>query len=145
MRPIVIAGLEYVFDQAATKARAVDEEVRAETLATGEHKIRDVAAGRVEADVDDTTLDPLYPPSLAVTPEVPGVETRIEMKRIGDVGKRGVGDIETRPHEFAGVSRNLGDRVGLQRVGTALEAHLLPALLEGRQLDILPVAPEAVH
>ena len=67
------------------------------------------------------------------------------MERVGDVGQWRVRHIESRPHELAGIRRFLGDRVSLQRLGAAVQIHLLPHLLEGRQLDVLAVAAKTVH
>ena len=84
MAPILVAGLQRLFDEEAAEARAVDEEIGLENPAILQRHGRNVAAV-VDADVDDLAFGAHHSMLLGEAAEILRIKRGIEVEGVGDM------------------------------------------------------------
>ena len=86
--PVLIAGLQRLLDQQAAEAGTVDEELALDGLPALQLDRADEAAFRILVNLDDLALLALHAAFLGEATQILGIEMRIEMEGVGDVGQR---------------------------------------------------------
>jgi hypothetical protein len=117
--PILEPRAQRLPQQQRAEARAVDEQVGRQLRAVGQRHALDEAGFGVQADLDHPPLDTDHPCPLGMAAQESGIERRVEMKGIADLGERRItrlGSAEAPRHRRGGADRIGGERLGLARL-----------------------------
>ncbi len=143
MRPVVIAGVERLFDQQAAETGAIDVQVRADHAAIFEHQPRHVAY-IILRDADDLALDAVDAARLAVAAQMARIETRVEVKGIRHVRQYARGTRRTALHPLR-QRRLVVQRIGREIARQPQFSRAQPIMMERQQPDIAADVAKGVH
>ncbi len=139
--PVVVAGLQGLFDEQAPESRAVDVKVGGDPFAALQGDGVDEAIFRAQVDLGDLSLGADDSLALSVRAQVAGVEARVDVVgvAVGRQGRTGVGrgrgeSVPPRRHDRRGII--------LQRSGIAGLAQPQPVMVERGFRDRLAEGPE---
>src|SRR6478672_2529022 len=88
MAPVFITGAELVFDEEASEAGAVYEQLALDGASVGKRDRPDVAAFTVDCHIDDLALDTLHAVTFGVRAEEARIEPCVEMIGVSDLRER---------------------------------------------------------
>ena len=146
MRPVVVARVQRLLDEKSPEARAIDEQVAADRLTPFQHHGFDEAVGAAQLHVHHAAFRALYASGLGIAPQVPGIETGVELIGVCNVIEgRVLRHIGGRGHELAALCGNGMQRVGSDVLGLAGEKQLQPVLVKRQEAVIVADGPERVE
>ena len=141
-RPIVIAGVQRLFDQEAAKSGAIDEKIASDLRPIVECHRCDVTAFAILRDRDDAAFVPHHAARLGIVPQIGGIESGIELERPGDT-TREIGP--THVARKAIMLRRQRARREIPQSARAAEAAMpQPMLVERHQPEPAPDRPESM-
>ena len=88
MGPVVVTGLQSLFDQQAAKPRAVDEQLAGNLRPGFQRHGFDEAIGAAQRYVDDLALDAFHATRFGVAAQVLGVQPGVEVVGVGHLRQR---------------------------------------------------------
>src|SRR6185437_4851362 len=130
LTPVLVAGVERALDEQASKAAAVDEEIRAQTLAALQGERFDESIRAADRYVSDMTLSAQDTARLGVAAQIAREAAGIEVQGVGELVERCIGGVYRARKSPALRSHRL-DGVFLQPLGLALQQHFEPVGLKG--------------
>ena len=95
-------------------------------------------------DLPDLSLDPCYALGFCIFAEKFRIERGVELEGVVDSGKRRLGAVRQRPHEFALASSLHHQRIGEQVVPLPGKRAVDPVLVEGNGVEIATEIPKRV-
>ena len=139
MRPVLIAGLQGLFEQHCAEARTVDEEVTFHPPVMIQFQGLDEAVRPAQLHIDDLAFQPGDPKPLGIGPQMAGVQRGIEMEGRSEGRERRIRilGLATKP---AAVGRLGAQGVVVQRPGPVEGGQFQPVLME-----VAGIGRDAVH
>ncbi len=141
MAPVVETGLQRLFDQQASKARTVEEQVAGNDRAIFQGERGDEAAFGVLFDADDLALPADHAAFFAVTAQIGGIEAGVELEGVVDL--RGV-----RPGGAGKAVFHRGRRFGIIASEVGRPAHggeAQPEIMEADAVHVAAVIAERME
>lgn len=144
MAPVIITCLQFLFDQQAAKARAIDEEVRFDDVPVLELDGADIAALSIDSDFNGAPLDPADTVRLAERPEKLGIEAGVELVGVTKIGADLI-EVAFRYAESALFGGQDGIGVIAEPVRATGLAQLQPELMEVQFIDRDTIITEGMN
>ena len=142
--PVLETRVQGLLDQQPPDARAVEKQVPGDALAALHANRVDVAIAGAQLGADDLALGAPDTARFGISAQEQRVQSRIEMKSVGDVPERRLLHLRDAAHELALARRHRVDGIVLEPRNEPAGAHLEPVLVALEDAEILPDAAEAV-